>query len=225
MALEILAEFAAPGRGPAGLAWDGRSLWHSDFREGTIYRLSDQADVLDSLWCPGLLSGLTWDGRYLWQALLDEGIVRSIDPATTDFDQTLDLKAHGLLSGLAWDGAGLRVVAQQTGDILTVDPLSGHIHSALSGPVAIGDIDHHRDALWLSVATPMIYSEAAGFEWLDDPPQYTILQLDPADGREIGLHAAERLYTGLAWDSNDNLWLASTVERRIYRARIIPDAV
>ena len=222
MALEIVADYPAPGRGPAGLAWDGQSLWHADYREGLIYRLNSEAQVEDSLWCPGMLSGLTWDGRHLWQALFDEGTVRSIDPATTDFDQTHDLKSHGLLSGVAWDGSNLRVVAQQTGNILSVDSESGAVSAQLPGPVAVGDIDHANESIWLSAATPMVYSAEDGFSWLNDLPEYAVIQLDAQTGHEISRHEVTGLFTGLAWDSNSCLWLASSVQQRIYRAVVMP---
>lgn len=223
MVLEIIADYPAPGRGPAGLAWDGQSLWHADFREGQIFRLNAGAEVVETLWCPGMLSGLTWDGRHLWQALFDEGTIRSIDPITTDFDQTLDLKAHGLLSGAAWDGTNLRVIAQQTGDILTVDSQLGRVLGKVPGPVAAGDFDYREGSLWLSAAIPMVYSAENGFSWLSDEPTYALLELDAETGRELVRISADGLFTGLTWGQGGDLWLASAVEQRIYRAIISAD--
>ncbi|MEZ4518245.1 MAG: hypothetical protein R3C44_15965 [Chloroflexota bacterium] len=74
MPVEVVARFDSPGRGPVGLAWDGRHLWQADFREGLIYQLNDTAEIIGTLRCPGNLGGLTWDGRSLWQALYEEGV-------------------------------------------------------------------------------------------------------------------------------------------------------
>lgn len=219
MAVEIVAEYAAPGRGPSGLAWDGRHLWHSDHREGLIYQLDHRAEVIRTLWCPGTLSGLTWDGQHLWQAVLDEGVVRSIDPASTDFDQTIGLHSHGLLSGVAWDGLNLRVVAQQSGDILTIERETSAVIGRLPGPVAIGDIDYANGSLWLSTATPMSHSAEAGFSWLSRARDYALVQLDGSDGRELARHHMARLYTGLTWGAESDLWLASA-EGKLYRATL-----
>lgn len=223
MGLKIVATYDAPGRGPAGLAWDGHYLWLADYREGLIFRMTDTMEVAGQLWCPGNLSGLACDGQFLWQALLDEGLVRKINPATTDFDQTIDLAAHGLLSGVAWDGRSLRVVAQQVGDILTVEPATGAVLAHLKGPVAVGDIDCQGDTLWLSAAEPMTYEPGEGFSWLSEEPAYYLIQMDAATGREIGRHVSDGLYTGLAWAGSNNLWLARAATGTISRAIVTPD--
>lgn len=222
MAIEVVVAYDTPGLGPAGLAWDGQSLWLADYREGFIYQLDAAAQIRGQIWCPGNLGGLTWDGQHLWQVVFDEGVVRSINPQSTDFDQTIDLSGSGWLSGVAWDGLNLRVVAQQSGDILTVARESGAVLSRLAGPVAIGDIDCVADTLWLSVATPMTYSAEHGFRWLADEPAYALLQLDATTGRELARHLVEHLYTGLAW-AGDELWLAAAGAGRLYRARVVPD--
>jgi hypothetical protein len=219
MTLVVLERYPAPGHGPAGLAWDGHALWHADRRAGAIYRLSEQAVVSNALFSPGNLGGLAWDGRSLWQAAYDESLLRRIDPQTNDFDQTILLPDAGWLSGVAWDGALLWVVAQQQGRLLAVEPDSGRIIRELPAPVAGGDLDAHDGTLWLSVASPMRYDAGAGgFEWLGDPA-YAVLQIDPADGRVVAQHAAEGLYTGLAW-ATGTLWLASAATGELLRAEI-----
>ncbi len=223
MPLEIVAEYDPPGGGPAGLTWDGQHLWHADYRDGRIYHLTDAAEIVDSLWCPGNLSGLAWGTQALWQAVYDEGIVRRINPETTDFDQTVDLKAYGRVSGVAWDGSHLRTVVQQTGDILSVEPESGAVLSHLPGPVATGDIDCRDGVLWLSVGGPMIYSvEDDEFNWVDTTRSYALVELDARDGRELRRHTASGLYTGLSWGADGALWLASASEGKLYRAIVTP---
>lgn len=221
MTLTIAHRAAAPGYGPAGLAWDGETLWHSDYKEGVIFGLNPETlAVRRTLFSPGNLGGLAWDGSSFWQAVFDDGLVRRINPATNDFDQTLILDEYGWLSGLAWDGAQLWVLAQQRGLLLAIDVEAGQVARALPVPVACGDLDYHDGSLWLSYAGPMRYDAALGqFEWERDEPAFAVLRVDPADGRQLAEHSAERLYSGLAW-AGDNLWLAQAGDRQLCRATI-----
>lgn len=219
--LRIDASFAAPGSGPAGLAWDGETLWNADYRDGQIHGLDPQTGgVRRSLYCPGNLSGLTWDGRALWQSLFDQEMIRCINPLTNDFDETIILNDQGWLSGVAWDGRNLWVVAQQYGRLLAIDLETNKSRSPLPAPVAMGDIDFHDGHLWASVAGPMRFDAALGrFEWLADQPDYALLKLDPADGREVTRFTAEALYSGLCWVGED-LWLADSGRRTILKAEL-----
>ena len=81
--LTILQTYPAPARGPAGLAWDGRYLWNTDYSTAKIFCLQpDTAEPLRSFNCPGSLSGLAWDGRSLWQVMHMDGWLRRINPET-----------------------------------------------------------------------------------------------------------------------------------------------
>lgn len=212
---------AAPGRGPAGLAWDGERLWHADYRDGRIYAIDpEEWAVQRSLYCPGNLSGLAWDGRSLWQSLFDQEMIRRINPETNDFDETIILEGRGWLSGVAWDGRKLWTVAQQTGLLLSVDLETNQFHPPVPGLLVMGDIDFHDDYLWTSTAGPMAFDSALGrFNWLSDSPDYTVVQLDPADGRVVNRYRAESLYSGLCWVGED-LWLAHSGSRSIFRAEL-----
>jgi hypothetical protein len=87
----------------------------------------------------------------------------------------------------------------------------------------MGDIDYRDGYLWASVAGPMDYDEGlAQFEWLGNAREYAVLQIDPADGREVARYAADHLYSGLCW-AGDDLWLAHSGSRSIYRARLEQD--
>ena len=77
---DILRSFAAPGTEGRGLAWDGRTLWHSDSAADLIYQI-DPSDgtVIRSVATPsGLSFGLTWDGRTLWLADLTSDLIYQI---------------------------------------------------------------------------------------------------------------------------------------------------
>lgn len=217
----IAHEFAAPGSGPAGLAWDGANLWHADYGAGRIYALDPATTaVRHTLYCPGKLSGLAWDGQMLWQSLYDQEMLRGINPTTHDFDAALILEGQGWLSGVAWDGRNLWTVRQQHGRLLALDRESGRVVRTLPIPVGTGDIDYHNGSLWASVAAPLRYDPTlARFEWAADDLEYAILRINPADGQIIGRYAAAHLYSGLCW-VGDDLWLAHASGKSLYRARV-----
>lgn len=221
MRIVIIEAFAAPGAGPAGLAWDGVNLWNADYRDGLLRAIDPRTGAAQrSLYCPGNLSGLTWDGRALWQSLFAQEMIRCINPQTNDFDGTIILEGWGWLSGVAWDGRHLWAVAQQRGQLLSIDLTTDETRSTLPAPMAMGDIDCRDGYIWASVAGPMRYDEGlARFEWLGDEREYAVLQIDPVNGREVTRYAAEHLYSGLCW-AGDDLWLAHSGNQAIYRARL-----
>jgi sugar lactone lactonase YvrE len=220
--LTIRESFPAPGTGPAGLAWDGVTLWHADYRAGRIYGLDPASGAARrSLHCPGNLSGLAWDGRALWQSLFDQEMIRCVNPETHDFDRTILLTGQGWLSGVACDGRTLWTVAQQRGQLLPIALETGQVGLPVAAPVAVGDIDFRDGCLWASVAGPMRFDPLLRrFEWETDEPRYAILRLDPADGRELARYPADALYTGLCW-AGDSLWLAHAAAGRLLRAELI----
>ncbi|WP_374687889.1 hypothetical protein [Promineifilum sp.] len=220
--LIIRESLPAPGRGPAGLAWDGATLWNADYRDGRLYAL-DPAGRATGRWlhCPGNLSGLTWDGRALWQSLFDQEMIRCVNPETNDFDRAILLTGQGWLSGVACNRRTLWTIAQQRGQLLTVDLETSEVRSSVAAPVAVGDIDFRDGALWASVAGPMRFDPLLGrFEWETNEPCYAILQLDPADGRKLARYPADALYTGLCW-AGDSLWLAHAASGSLLRAEFV----
>lgn len=219
--LVIEETFATPGRGPAGLAWDGRFLWHTDYGASKIYRIDPATGGHDiELVCPGNLSGLTWDGRSLWQSLHDGGTLRRINPETNDFDQTIMVWEHGWLAGVAWDGTHLWANSQRNEKIFLLDRDEGEVMRTIPAPVAGGDLDFYNGSLWMSIAYPMTFNEAYNhFEWDGDEMNFALLQIDPADGRQIARIPMTFLAMGLAW-ANDVLWLASAANRQLYRTRL-----
>ena len=220
--VNIIQELAAPGSGPAGLAWDGANLWHADYGVGCIYALDpNTTTVRRALYCPGKLSGLAWDGQALWQSLYDQEMLRGINPATNDFDAALIMEGQGWLSGVAWDGRPLWTVLQQHGRLVALDRESGRTVATLPAPVGTGDIDYYDGSLWASVAAPLRYDPALGrFQWAADNLEYAILRINPADGQVVNRYAAAHLYSGLCW-VNDDLWLAHAPGKTLYRSRLV----
>jgi streptogramin lyase len=222
MPLIIRDTIASPGRGPAGLAWDGELLWNADFKEGMIFGYDPLTkQTRRQLLCHGNLGGLAWDGQSLWQSLYDEAMVRRLNPATNDFDQHIILTDFGWLSGLAWDGQSLWVTAQQKGQLLALDPESEVISRTFPVPIACGDIHYRSGRIWASIATPMAFNQKIGqFETTAGQLEFAIITIDASDGRELGRYPTDRFYTGLCW-VNDELWLAHSGDRVLIRCSVV----
>lgn len=220
--LVILDTLPAPGKCPAGLAWDGKVLWNADYCDGRIYGLNpDDLSIVNTLYSPGNLSGLAWDGATLWQSLFNQEMIRGINPVTNDFDDTIILSHQGWLSGVAWDGHRLWVVAQQAGRLLSIDRPTHKIDSDLPAAMAMGDIDSRDGTLWASVAEPMRFDPVLErFDWLSDEPNYALIQIDPVNGRELSRYPADRLYSGLCW-AGDFLWLAHSGNGQLTKAQVV----
>ena len=217
----ILQSYNAPARGPAGLAWDGRALWNTDYSTAKIFCLEPgAAEVVRSFNCPGSLSGLAWDGRALWQVLHMDGWLRRINPETGDIDQTIEVADHGWLSGAAWDGQYLWVASQQKGKIFAIDTQDGRVIHTIPAPVAAGGLTFHDGYLWLGFPYSMVFDETYGyFEWEGEEQQFAIAQIEPGDGREVERYAADFLPMGLAW-ANGDLWLSHASAAKLYRGRL-----
>ena len=59
--LKILRVLDSPGRAPAGMAWDGTSLWLNDYESGTLYQLDlDSGKAAKSIQSAGVISAPTF---------------------------------------------------------------------------------------------------------------------------------------------------------------------
>jgi outer membrane protein assembly factor BamB len=219
--IEILQVYDAPGRGPAGLAWNGRFLFNADYTNGSIYQIDPTTgQSVGRLTCPGNLSGLTWNGSALWQSLHDGGALSRINPETNDFDQSIWVFEHGWLSGVAWDGAHLWAASQQKGKLFVLDQDSGDVVRTVPAPIAGGGLDYHDGSLWLGIPYPMRFNEQYHyFDWVGEAQHFAIVQLNPSDGEEIGRYELPFLPMGIAWVNNE-LWLSHAAERKLFRARL-----
>jgi outer membrane protein assembly factor BamB len=218
--IAVIAELPAPGKGPAGLAWDGRYLWNADFRSGRLYCLEpDTGAVVDSLLCPGVLSGVAWDGQHLWQTVMDENWLRAVNPRTHDFDRTLVVEGAVRLGDATWDGSQLWVV-DQAGALLAVAAGQQAPLRQIAAPAAGGGLAWRDDVLWLAAPISMRYEPGSdSFIWNSAEERFALLALDAASGVELARYPLSFLPLGLAW-VGDDLWLSDSTAARLYRARV-----
>ena len=107
---EVVKQFAAPGRCPTGLTFDGKSLWLADRRSDLLYRMDPRdGRVLDSLTAPGFqIEGLTSEGGFLWVLDAESKKAFKLDPKTGIAARTIPVRLSNP-QGLAFDGEHLWV--------------------------------------------------------------------------------------------------------------------
>ncbi|MDX1613954.1 MAG: hypothetical protein R3300_06550 [Candidatus Promineifilaceae bacterium] len=219
-ALLSLDSHEAPGPAPAGLAWDGRWLWHNDFRTGRLYRLRlDPLSPQVEMVCAGTISGLAWDGQSLWQSRLDEPYLQQISPTSLDIDRTLALSEYSRLTDVAWDGQRLWIVWQAGSALLAVDPETGRVVGQHRVPTAAAALTFDRGRLWCTLAHPMRYDEeTASFVWAGDRRSFSLIGIDPDTGDETVRYGLPFLPTGVTWQ-DDHLWLSHATAGTLHRTR------
>ena len=156
-----IESFVLPNRDPAGLAYDGTSLWMSDWKNGFIYRirpfdgfvlssfeapgdpltpLSAQAEPAGIIPAPEPASpgGLAWGDGALWVACLSDGKIYKINPhmAPSDPNHILAELENGAFTpfALTFGGGYLWVSDLGTGMIHKVDPTTGFVVSSIDAP-------------------------------------------------------------------------------------------
>lgn len=208
--IRLISVMNTPSKAPAGLAWDGRSVWLNDYVGGELFRIDPKSGSIErKLVCPGVISGLTHDGERLWQSRLDEDWLQVINPQTLDFDRTLPLHETGRLTDLTWDGKHLWVISQKKGKLLTVDPVSEQITKTFTIPEATTGITFKEEFLWISYARDMRYNARTdSFEWDNEESSYYIARVDPQNGQLQSEYPIIFLPVGITWVENE-LWLSS----------------
>lgn len=152
--MRIVRTLASHGT-PAGLAWDGRTLWQSVFGAGVAVGLDlENGQIMQRAVLPedrGLvhLAGLAWDSKHLWCASQNDGLVYAVDVPQERIAGSLSATAP--LGGLAWDGqrlwAGSATGLQWTGESWVEEPPVGYVLLALNPKD--GQIEcRHRLPFW-----------------------------------------------------------------------------
>jgi len=132
---EVVKQFAAPGRCPTGLTFDGESLWLADRRSDLLYRI-DPGDgrVLDSLAAPGFqVEGLTWQDGFLWALDAESKQAFQLDPKTGVAERTIAVRL-GNPQGLAFDGEHLWVADFKADRLCQISVEDGTTISEIPSP-------------------------------------------------------------------------------------------
>lgn len=219
--LKIQEVFEAPGRAPAGLAWDGSYIWLNDYQSGQLFQLDPKnGQVISTLLCSGVVSGLAFDGQHLWQSRLDENWLQRVNATNRDFEQTIQVEGYTRLTDLAWSGDQLWAIAQQANRLLAIDPESGQIIHEWLIPSATTSLSFHRDFFWLTYASPMRFNpDIEGFEWSGPERNYFLATFDSSVGKITSHISLEFLPMGNVWQ-NDRLWLTHPAQARLYSCEI-----
>lgn len=208
----VVATFNAPVPRPAGLGWDGSSLWMVSDQDQTIYKL-DPATMAVLLTLPTPAAtwsfGLDHDGADLWGDLDQPELVYRLDDVT---GAVLSSFASPFASpnGVAHDGAmvwhsafseDLVLMNPSTGTIVRTIPAPGN-----GNPRGLEIID---SSLWVVDANTY--------------PDDAIYRLDPNDGGILGAYlptgAAFGLIYGLAHDGT-GFWLSDLDTGQIHAIRL-----
>jgi len=101
---DVVYKFRAPGNAPSGIAWDGKTLWHSN--EGVIYKLDERGNILKKMSRRYRgANGLVWASGKLWMSNARQRKIYALDGVG---DVIKSFSPPGNLPfGLAWDGKNL----------------------------------------------------------------------------------------------------------------------
>lgn len=192
----------APSRCPSGLAWDGRSLWLSDWREARIYKIDPQSgQVRDSFPAPcPKPTGLAWAKGELFIAD-EEGMIYGFDPRKEEVKVRFRHPASSP-TGLGWDGRVL--IATDGKQVYMLNPLDGTI------------LDYFP--------APYLHSQGVCHDgryiWLADRVKDEIYLLRPQDGTVVTSLASPGPYPcGLAWDGK-SIWNVDFQTDSLYRIEL-----
>jgi PKD repeat protein len=220
----------APGSYPAGLAYDGASLWVSDAGSRRIDKvrpsdgqvllsfdapgeatapLSNQGIDLQGIVpapTPGTPGGVAWGGGGLWVACLSDGKIYKLNPnlPTTDPGHVLAVLENTAYkpSALAYGGGALWVGDLSNHRIHKVDPASGVVLRSFDSP---GIAPHGLAPRGIVAMAPMGISWADGVLWIASGS--VLYKVHPETGGVITYVEAPGAATvGLAYDGR-YLWV------------------
>lgn len=202
--LLIERSLPAPGKHLCGLAWDGRSLWHSDGDTNLIYRIDpDNGSVLAKIPCPNVRTDLSYDGTDLWQIAGQPKRVVVINPRLGRMLRQVDLgPERENACGLCISGQNYWVGFKQRG---VIEARSLKDNKVVREYKTLGRADG------IALAEDNL--------WYTDYEQSLLVELDPKTGNELERHSVRGKPTGLCWDGS-RFWYSDYANRQISSARL-----
>jgi outer membrane protein assembly factor BamB len=204
----VVATYPSPVLRPAGIGWDGASLWFVNDFDQTIYKIDPATmTVLATLPAPASTwaFGLDHDGATLWGDLDEPEMVYQMDDST---GAVLDSFAspHFAPNGVVSDGAMIWHSGFGT-DLTLMDPVASTVFRTIPAP-------GHQAPRGLELFD--------GSLWVVDGntnPDDAIYRLDPSDGTVLGSYlpvdATFGLIYGLAHDGT-RFWLTDLDTAQIH---------
>ncbi len=122
---QVGASFAAPGRFPSGLTFDGEHLWYADSFDDVLYQI-DRAtgNTVRTIPSRRRVTGITWNGKALWAYADAAALLLQLNPANGAILNVLRSPTQGG-EGLAWDGQHLWLTS--TLETFKIDPEDGDV--------------------------------------------------------------------------------------------------
>ena len=208
----VVATHDAPVDRPAGLGWDGSSLWMVSDQDQTIYKLDPATmAVLDSFPTPtaSWSFGLDHDGVDLWGDVDDPQLVYRLDDSTGAVLNSF-ASPFAAPNGVAHDGAMIWHSAFSM-DLALMNPSTGATVRTIPAP---------------GNGNPRGLEFIDGSLWVVDANTYpddAIYRLDPSDGSVLGAYipagAAFGLIYGLAHDGT-RFWLSDLDTAKIHTVEL-----
>ncbi len=214
---EVINSFDTPSDYPAGLTWDGKHLWISDFGTDKIYQINKNGKVIHTIESPAYWpAGLAFDGKYLWNSDTkgqipegDEyhrGRIYKIDPKDGTILSSVPAPTPSP-AGLAWDGSYLWCTDDLHRKLIQFDPEDGTTIREYPSPAG----------------NPQGITFDGEYLWISDRGADEIYMVDPANGNVIIIAEAPGKYArGLAFDGK-HLWNADFESKKIYQLKVYDD--
>ncbi|MEJ2583255.1 MAG: glutaminyl-peptide cyclotransferase, partial [Acidobacteriota bacterium] len=202
---------------PAGLGWDGSSLWMVSDQDQTIYKLDPATmAILHSIPTPAAdwSFGLDHDGTNIWGDLDDPAIIYQLNGTTGALFNSF-ASPYQSPNGVAFDGSQVWHSAYAD-DLALMDPASGTVTRTIPAPgnKSPRGLEWVDGALWVVDAN--IY------------PSDAIYRVDPSDGTVLGSYqpigALTTLIYGFAFDGR-YFWLSDINTGQIHKLVIDENAI
>jgi YVTN family beta-propeller protein len=118
------------GSSPWGVAFDGTSIWASNFGSGTVSKIDPATNtVVATVTVGGNPSGLAFDGTNLWVANESANSVSKINPATNAVTATVAVGLNPY--GVAFDGTSIWVTNTGSASISKIDPATDAVMASV----------------------------------------------------------------------------------------------
>ena len=208
----VVATHPSPVPRPAGLGWDGTSLWMVSDDDQTIYKLDPATmTILDSIPTPAATwsFGLGHDGSDLWGDVDSPELIYRLDDVTGAVLNSF-ASPYSSPNGVVFDGTNLWHSAFSS-DLALMDPSTGVVVRTIPSP---------------GNGNPRGLELFDGSLWVVDAntyPEDGIYRLDPSNGSVLSSYvpagAAFGLIYGLAHDGT-RFWLSDIDTNQIHTIRL-----